>query len=295
MADLPRLTDDDIRCIVGSDQATVYRLGSGGQKVVFRIGDDSPWVLKAIKLGDGESPKGDQTILEARARREFRILSDCNCPYLVAPGPQPLKITFINGQKVLTFSEEFVDGSNLTDVISNEAPLGTVEVKRLALQMSQAISALFTNGKIHRDIKPGNIMRRRNGDFVLLDPGLAFDIRGESLSDGFLVGTLIYFSPEQFEYDKRRSNDHRSDQFSLGVVLYEAATGKHPFRSSSTFSSAAIYIRIQHHSPEELHKSVRGFPPDLARVIARMMRKRPHLRFPKCDNLIKAIEAAGES
>ena len=130
----------------------------------------------------------------------------------------------------------------------------------MSIQMTDDIQALWELGKIHRYIKPGNIMRRTSGDFVLLDAGRAFDVIGESLSGGFLVGTRIYFSPEQFDYSNRRTGlDFRSDIFALGVTMYEMATGRHPFWSRGQ-SSATFYSNVTPLAPELPSTSLEDFP-----------------------------------
>ena len=167
--------------------------------------------------------------------------------------------------------------------------LSTAEVVRLGQQMCSAISELWSLGKIHRDIKPGNIMRRNHdGSYILLDAGLAFDVAGESISAGFMVGTMAYFSPEQFDYTSRRTMDFRSDIFSLGVTLYQLATGQHPFFSPHT-STPHLFTRITKYNPPEPSSLVASIPESLDRVILRMMGKSPHLRYRKIEQLQSAL------
>lgn len=232
---LPTISEADIgRLIPGSSD--IARIGAGGQKLVYRVRlAQALFAIKLASLPDDFDPgaaDADDTVL--RARRETAIMKECASPYIVKPGPIELSTTEISGQNLLYFSEEFIEGHNLAEVLKLEGPLQVDSLIRLAMQMSVAIEELWSLGKIHRDIKPSNIMKRSgSGDFVLLDTGLAFDVAGESISAGFPVGTMAYFSPEQFDYTSRRVMDFRSDLFSLGVTLYEAATGEHPFLSAT--------------------------------------------------------------
>lgn len=287
---LPTISEADIgRLIPGSSEIT--RVGAGGQKLVYRIClAHDVFALKLESLPDDFDPgaaDADDTIL--RARRETAIMRECISPYIVKPGPIDLGTTVLSGQNILYFSEEFIDGQNLADVLNQEGPLQVDSLIRLAHQMSLAIEELWSLGKIHRDIKPGNIMRRSgSGDFVLLDTGLAFDVAGESISAGFPVGTMAYFSPEQFDYTSRRVMDFRSDMFSLGVTLYEVATGQHPFLSA-TKSMAHLYTKICKFSPPKPSSINPAITPALDRIILRMMGKYPHLRYRRMAQVHDAL------
>jgi serine/threonine-protein kinase len=175
-------------------------------------------------------------------------------------------------------------------MLKTSGPLSGDEVVRLGLDITDAVKSLWDLGKVHRDIKPGNVMRREeSGDYVLLDAGLAFDIVGDSLSQGLLVGTLAYFSPEQFDYTSRRSGlDFRSDMFSLGATMYEAATGKHPFWEPGV-NSAKLHSRIMLPKPPPPSTLIANFPSALDDIILRMLGKSQHLRFRTCDRLIQAL------
>jgi eukaryotic-like serine/threonine-protein kinase len=287
---LPNITEADIGDLIPGS-SDIARVGAGGQKLVYRVRlAQGVFALKLASLPDDFDPgaaDADDTVL--RARRETEIMKECVSPYIVKPGPVDLGTTMISGQNVLYFSEEFIDGRNLTDVLNQEGPLQVDSLIRLAQQMCVAIEELWSLGKIHRDIKPGNIMRRSgSGDFVMLDTGLAFDVAGESISAGFLVGTMAYFSPEQFDYSSRRVMDFRSDMFSLGVTLYEVATGQHPFLSA-TRSMAHLYTKISRFNPPAPSSINTAIPPALDRIILRMMGKSPHLRYRRMAQLHDAL------
>jgi len=239
---------------------------------------------------DDTEAEADPEVI-VRASREVETMRDCDSPYMVKLGPIGLSFVEIEGQSLLYFTEKLIDGSDLRSLLESEGPLSPDVVIAMGLQITNAIKALWELGKIHRDIKPGNIMRRTSGDFVLLDAGLAFDVTGESLSGGFLVGTRIYFSPEQFDYSNRRTGlDFRSDMFALGVTMYEMATGRHPFWSRGQ-SSETFYSNVTSLAPEPPSSIVGDFPRDLDDIIMRMLGKSPHLRYRKCDHLIGALEA----
>jgi len=194
---------------------------------------------------------------------------------------------------MLEIAKSLSEGSDLKQILDSGTTLPPIELVRLGLDICDAIKCLWEIGKVHRDIKPGNIMQRSAGGYVLLDAGLAFDVAGESLSGGFTVGTRIYFSPEQFDYSSRRSGlDFRSDMFSLGVTLYELATGTHPFYIRGT-PSETFFENVTSQAPEPISQLVDGFPEQLEQVILRMLGKSPHLRYRKCDLLAKDLAEAG--
>ena len=289
---LPILNEADIGSLIPGSYEIV-RVGAGGQKLVYRVRlEQDVFALKLASLPDDFDPgaaDADDTVL--RARRETAIMKECTSPYIVKPGPIDLSTTVLAGQNLLYFSEEFINGQNLAEVLTQEGPLQVGSLIRLARQMSLAIEELWSLGKIHRDIKPSNIMRRDGtGDFVLLDTGLAFDIAGESISAGFLVGTMAYFSPEQFDYSSRRVMDFRSDMFSLGVTLYEAATGVHPFLSA-TKSVAHLYTKISKLNPRAPSSINTAIPPALDQIILRMMGKSPHLRYRRMAQVHDALSS----
>jgi serine/threonine protein kinase len=268
----------------------IVELDRGGQKLVFRakIGAEN-FALKFLLVGGEDAEEGDLATVRARADREVAIMRDCDSPNMVKLGPIGLEVRSYNGQNILLFSEELISGSSLKDVIA----LQTIDAQStidLGLQIGSAIVSLWNIGKVHRDIKPGNIMRRNDGTFVLLDAGLAFDIGAESLSVGLIVGTFIYLSPEQFDYSSRRSLDFRSDQFALGVTMYQACTGVHPFYSAGMTQSRVFSGILSHHPPPP--SSINPvIPAELDDIILRTLGKSPHLRFRKMEQFLAALKS----
>jgi len=225
----------------------------------------------------------------SRAQREVETMQQCSTPYLVRMGPIGLNTACVEGDPIIYFSEEFVEGQNLHSYLHSNGVFSLSELVCLALHISEAIKAIWQFAKIHRDIKPGNIMRRNDsGDFVLLDMGLVFDLQDEPLSV-CPVGTPYYFSPEQMDFNNRRSvMNFRSDLFSLGIVLYEMATGNHPFiqGATSTWDVLGNIANATPRSPEALRP---GLPENLSSIILRLLAKRPALRYRSIDLFQRAL------
>ena len=176
--------------------------------------------------------------------------------------------------------------------LSDVGNIGIDELLTLAQQVSMAISEIWNFSKIHRDIKPGNIMRKdSSGDFVLLDMGLVFDLRDRSLSDS-PVGTFLYCSPEQLDFINRRKKlDFRSDLFLLGIVLYEMSTGHHPYITSPTNTKMEVLNNIVNMNPEPPINLRNDIPMHLNKVILRLLAKSPSLRYRSIEKLRQELNS----
>ena len=284
--------------------APVEFLGSGGQKRVFKCNHQGEtWALPLILLSDNpdQSLDDDETDFGfpshqaiARLRREIKIMRKCDSPHFVKMGPVDVRPIEIENLSILFFLEEFIDGDDLKQIIS-QGPMGIEEVRKVGIHVATAINELWncdpSQQIVHRDLKPANVMRRRDtGDYVVLDVGLAFDLLDRSISlPGQVPGTTLYFTPDQLEPAKKRQMDYRTDMFALGVILYEAATGKHPFYTSG-MSSMDLFKSIIHAKPKSVGALRADLPADLAKIIMRLLAKKPHLRYRTCEFLLSALD-----
>lgn len=280
----PALTTNQVQMLL-PEASNIQLLDQGGQKTVFTgLIDGNEYALKFMspnlpQTGDPDNSEFLDNVT-ARAQREVETMQQCNNPHLVKMGPIGLKAGEVNGSSIIFFSEEFIEGNNLKQHLLQIGPLPIDELIRLAFHISAAIDIIWQFSKIHRDIKPGNIMRRNsNGDFVLLDMGLVFDLQDESLSV-CPVGTPCYFSPEQMDFGSRRTvMNFRSDLFSLGIVLYEMATGKHPFITESSRTTWEVLGNIANMDPTPPKSHRPELPQKFNDIIIRLLAKRPALRF----------------
>lgn len=293
----PNLTAELVQQAV-PDASNIVYLDRGGQKVVFSCTiNGNPYALKILQPhphplnGDASTDPVSIDDVTARAHREVATMKECDTPYLVKIGPIEMRTIQIDEEDLLCFSEELIDGQPLNKLLKQSGPLASADVIQLGQNIATAIGVLWQKSKIHRDIKPGNIMRRQSGGFVLLDLGLVFDLNDESYSIG-PVGTHIYFSPEQMDFANRRQVlDFRSDLFSLGITMYQMATGIHPFVANAT-SSWDVVNHIRNLQPSPPNQVKADISEALSDIIMRLLGKRPSLRFRSIDKLQHALADA---
>jgi Tol biopolymer transport system component/predicted Ser/Thr protein kinase len=192
----------------------------------------------------------------------------------------------VEGMSMMAIAMEFVDGISLRDLA--EGALPAAQIIDIGRQASSALAAAHEIGIVHRDIKPENLMLRPDGFVKVLDFGLARKLTAEShrsLTGGLPAGTLRYMSPEQLREDAVTS---ATDVYSLGIVLYELTTGRHPFESLSTFETAFAMHSREAPPASSIRRDV---PAWLDRLISQMLRRdaaqRPTMKE------VAAILAAG--
>jgi predicted ATPase len=245
-------------------------LGRGGMGMVYKARQQSLDRLVAVKFLPEACSR--DPLWMARFRREARTASGLNHPHICTI----YDTGECEGRPYL--SMELIAGTTLEPLV--ERQLAVTELARLFGQAARALAAAHAAGVVHRDIKPANIMVREDGIVKVLDFGLArqLDLGKGSNSEpanstdlGSRVGTPMYMSPEQA---RGQSLHSATDIFSLGLVLYELATGQHPFRTDSEIGVLyAIATEVQK-PPSEVNPGV-GLLDDL---IERMLAKEPSLR-----------------
>ena len=266
------------------------RLGSGGMGEVFRAEDLRLGRQVALKVLP-EALAADPAQL-ARFEREARALAALSHPNIVGIH----SIEEHDGLRFLTM--ELVEGTSLDHAIPRTG-FAIDAFLSVAVPIAEALAVAHARGIVHRDLKPGNIMLGEDGLVKVLDFGLAKlrpeptprparerDRSTEALTEaGQIVGTVAYMAPEQLEGFEV---DHRTDIFSLGVLLYEMATGERPFRGRS---SADLMSAILRSEPAPLTTVRGGLPEQLGRIVRMCLEKDPARRYQSAGDVANELRS----
>lgn len=262
----------------------VRELGRGGMGVVFEAEDLRLHRRVALKFVPVQSVDASGA---ERLRREARAAAA-----LVHPNIATIHaLEEVDGRTAIV--SELVEGETLRACIAR-GPLPSGEVLDIALALASALAAAHGRGIVHRDLKPENVLRLPDGRVKVLDFGLArLDGDSRSLASvshvtiaGVAAGTPGYMAPEQL---LGQPVDGRADQFALGVLVVELATGANPFAASSLPETIARLLATDG-LPERMPSSL--LPVTLAPIAARCLRHRPSDRFDSTAALVEAIQAA---
>ncbi len=180
---------------------------------------------------------------------------------------------------------ERVEGITLKSYMQKKGALSRDEVISYSEQVLKALEHAHSKGIVHRDIKPQNIMLLKNGRVKVTDFGIAVLPTGEHTSnDGKAIGTVYYISPEQAS---GKETDVRSDLYSVGIMMYEMATGTLPFNADTPVSIALMQLREQAVPPTEIKPDI---PVGLEQIILGAMEKSPERRFQSAGQMLRYLE-----
>ena len=258
-------------------------IGAGGMGEVYRARDGRLGRDVALKI----LPDLFASDPERRARfdHEAKTVAALNHPNIVTI----YSVEEFGGTRFLTM--EIVEGQTIDGLIPPQG-LPVPELLRYAVPIVDAVSAAHERHIVHRDLKPSNVMVTRDGRVKVLDFGLAKFQQATALSEtaqtmsagpvtsiGKVIGTSAYMSPEQAE---GRRVDHRSDVFSLGILLYEMATGVRPFTGDTAL---AVLLTIVKDAPKPITQVRPGTSLDLERIVGRCLEKDPERRLQSAREL----------
>ena len=254
-------------------------LGRGGMGKVYLAEDPvigREVAIKVVSPGPGLEDD-DLEDLNSRFEREFQSAGTLSHPNIVTVYDvgQEGDDTFI--------AMEFLPGQSWSDILKSNRSLSFGDIADFAGKICGALDYAHTNGIVHRDIKPANILVARDGEPKITDFGVAQLASANLTRTGTVVGTPSYMSPEQIT---GRTVSGASDQFSIGVILYQMLTGQLPFKGENP---TTILYKIVHDPPLRPCKQRNTLPEAVDPVLMRALEKRPEDRFPTCQELANAL------
>lgn len=255
-------------------------IGVGGMGRVYLARDTRLHRKVALKILSRERMSNPRAL--ARFEREGKVGAQLQHENLVRIYDEG------NAQGLRYLVMEFIEGKNVSHIVSDSGPLPPTSAAKIGYQVSLGLEHARRKGLIHRDVNPQNILVTKDGTAKLTDMGLAIDLGDAEdivTRDGATVGTFDYISPEQARHP--RDVDSRSDLYSLGCSLYHMIAGRVPFPTTSL--PEKLYAH-QLTEPESLETLVPGVPPELDRIVRRMMAKKPSDRFDTPQAAADALE-----
>jgi serine/threonine-protein kinase len=279
------IADPLIGIVVAERYRILEGLGRGGMGIVYRVEHTRLGKLLAMKLLTGELSRNREVV--RRFKHEALTVSKLSSPNTV----QVFDFGTSDGLTYLVM--ELVAGHDLARVLRAEGPMPFSRLGRIIVQVCNSLAEAHGMGIVHRDMKPENVMLVRADAAVdvakVLDFGLAKIREGSDLneltSQGAIVGTPYYMSPEQVRGDPV---DPRSDIYSLGVLMYRALTGHYPFHGATPMAVFTKHLTEQPIAPSERAPAF-GIPPAVSTIVLKALEKEPERRWQNIDELKEAL------
>ena len=256
-------------------------VGTGGMSSVYKARDRLLERLVALKILHPHHAS-DADFVE-RFRREARSVAQLSHPNIVTV----IDRGDDSGRQFIVF--EYVEGENLKEIVTREGPLPLRRALELALQVGRGLAFAHSQGLVHRDVKPQNVLMNGDDQAKVTDFGIArsidVDVGAGVMQTGTVLGTSAYIAPEQASGGDITP---QTDVYSLGVVLYELLTGEVPFPGESFVAVAMKHINEPAPSVLERRPEV---PPRLAAAVDRALAKEPEQRFASMDAFVAELSA----
>ena len=247
-------------------------LGEGGMSYVYKATDKQLQRTVAIKTLKPNYVEQEKFV--ERFKREAQTAANLNHPNIVqifdwGIGDEPF------------FVMEYIEGNTLTSIIANKKIVSMNDILFIGAQVASGLQAAHSQGLVHRDIKPGNIMITPQGKVKVTDFGIVSLQNEESdiTKTGSILGTASYISPEQAQ---GKPVSKESDLYSLGTVLYELITGRPPFEGDTPIATATKHITDK---PEKLSTFRGNIPKGVENAVLKLLHKYPKDRFKNAEDL----------
>ncbi len=263
--------------VLGARYEIQKLLGMGGMGAVYKARDMEVERVVGLKVIRPDLA-GNPAIL-ARFKQELVLARQVTHKNIV----RIYDLNEADGVKFITM--EFIEGEDLRTILTRKGKLAPEEAVDIILQVCGGLQAAHSEGVIHRDLKPGNIMRDGAGRVVIMDFGLARSLQGDGMTQtGMMIGTMEYMSPEQA---MGKELDARSDEFAVGLILYELLTGFMPYQADSAIASLVKRTQERVTPLVDVDSSV---PPELSEIVCRCLERDPQQRFGSVQELAEQLE-----
>ena len=261
--------------VLGGRYQVQDKIGTGGMATVYRGLDEVLGRTVAIKTMLPQYATDPS--FAARFKQEAQAAAALQSPYIVS--------VYDWGKDADTYYivMEYLRGTDLKSGIRKHGALDCKKVAQIGSQIAQALSVAHKHDIIHRDIKPQNIMVQPDGNIKVMDFGIARAKNSHLTADNSVLGTAHYVSPEQTQ---GKELGPTTDIYSLGIVMYEAATGQVPFQGDDAISVALKQVNEQPKPPSQLNPAV---DPSLESIILKCMQKDPAARFQTAAELSRTL------
>jgi tetratricopeptide (TPR) repeat protein/predicted Ser/Thr protein kinase len=250
------------------------RLGKGAMGVVYSGYDDMMERSVAIKVMMADLEEDPET--SARFYREARSAGQLAHPNIITI----YDMGEDNGRLFIVM--ELLEGETLNKYLERPEAADVGTKIDLMIQMCEGLAVAHSRGIFHRDVKPGNLLVRPNGELKIVDFGIARLASSNMTASGLIVGTPDYMSPEQA---CGHEVDHRSDIFSAGAVFYLMLTGRKPFAAAGL---TAVLAKVQNEDPLPIRET--EGPEPLARLVMKALSKNPGDRYQSCGDMVAELE-----
>jgi len=263
--------------IIGSRYEILQTLGEGGMGAVYKAKDLELNRVIALKVIRPELA-GNPEILQ-RFKQELilaRQVTDRNVIRIFDLGEA-------SGIRYITM--EYIEGHSLHQILQKQGKLPVPEAMEIMRQMLSGLQAAHREGVIHRDLKPGNIMRDGQGRVVVMDFGLARSLAGDGMTrTGTMLGTMEYMSPEQAQ---AKELDARSDIFTVGLICYELLTGKTPYHADSVVASLLKRVQERAVPPSDWDATI---PQLVSELVSKCLERDPGDRWQSAQDVVDRID-----
>jgi predicted Ser/Thr protein kinase len=257
----------------------IKEIGKGGMGEVYLARDTESGKEFAVKILAPELTRNPQYV--RRFRREASAVVRLDHPHII-------KVYDVGEEGGIHFiAMEYLGGPTLVQLLKQRKRLSVPEAVKIVTDIADALDYAHSQGVVHRDVKPDNMIADENGEFKLMDFGIAHVEEGAQLTvTGSILGTPEYMSPEQASGQKV---DPRTDIYALGIVFYQLLTGVVPFRAGTVAEVLQMHLARIPESPKALNPEVPG---KLASVVTKMVEKKPADRYASFRHVINAVGQA---